>query len=120
LQETEVYLWACDVTNAQQYRAQAANRRMLAAKSELANRRLMHERSAMTWDEMAQSAEDIIERSLINAAAKSSVGHSPVGLRCDETLSGSASDCAPTTPLRVRRTILIAAAFRCRPNAVIG
>lgn len=61
------------MTNAEQYRAQAANQRTLAAKSDLANRRLMHERSATMWDEMAQSAEDTIERSLINAAAKSSV-----------------------------------------------
>jgi hypothetical protein len=59
------------MTNAEQYRAQAAAQRALAAKSDLANRRDMHERSALMWDEMAQSAEDTIERALVNAAAKS-------------------------------------------------
>ena len=30
----------------------------------------MHERSAMSWEAMAEAAEDTIERSLVNAAAK--------------------------------------------------
>ncbi|WBO24068.1 hypothetical protein [Sphingomonas abietis] len=59
------------MTTAEHYRAQAAAQRALAAKSDLANRRAMHERSAAMWDEMAQSAEDTIERTLVNAAAKS-------------------------------------------------
>jgi hypothetical protein len=59
------------MTNADQYRAQAAAQRDLAAKSDLPNRRLLHERSALMWDEMAQAAEDTIERTLVNAAAKS-------------------------------------------------
>jgi len=58
------------MTNAEQYRAQAAAQRTLAAQSDLPNRRLMHEHSAMMWDEMARSAEDTIERTLVNAAAK--------------------------------------------------
>lgn len=62
------------MTNAEQYRAQAAAQRILAAKCDLPNRRLMHERSALMWDEMAQSAEDTIERTLVNAAAKSAKG----------------------------------------------
>jgi hypothetical protein len=59
------------MTNAEQYRAHAVAQRHLAAQSDLPNRRLMHERSAMMWDEMARSAEDMIERTLVNAAAKS-------------------------------------------------
>lgn len=62
------------MTNAEQYRAQAAAQRALAAQSELANRRDMHERSAIMWDEMAQLAEDTIERALVNAAAKAPRG----------------------------------------------
>ncbi|PXA85815.1 hypothetical protein DMC47_36505 [Nostoc sp. 3335mG] len=62
------------MTSAQQFRAQAAAQRALAAASDLPNRRLMLERSAVMWDEMAQSAEDTIERSVINAAAKMSIG----------------------------------------------
>jgi hypothetical protein len=58
------------MTNADQYRAQAAAQRTLAAKTDLPNRRLMHERSALMWDEMAQSAQDNLERTLVNAAAK--------------------------------------------------
>lgn len=58
------------MTNAEQYRAQAAAQRVLAEKSALPNRRAMHERSAMMWDEKAASAEDTIERTLVNAASK--------------------------------------------------
>ncbi len=58
------------MSNAEHYRAQAATQRALAAKSDLANRRLLHERSAMMWDEMAVSAEDTIERAQINAASR--------------------------------------------------
>jgi hypothetical protein len=65
------FLYGQAMTNAEQYRTQAAAQRALAAKSDLPNRRLMHERSAQMWDEMAQSAEDTIERTLVNAAAKS-------------------------------------------------
>jgi len=74
LQDGEVYLYACRMTNAQQYRAQAAAQRALADASDLPNRRQLLERSAVMWDEMAQLAEDTIERSLINAASKASAG----------------------------------------------
>lgn len=67
-------LYGRSMTNAEQYRNQAAAQRTLAAQSDLPNRRHMHERSASMWDEMAQLAEDTIERSLVNAAAKSTRG----------------------------------------------
>ena len=57
------------MSNAEQYCAQAAQR-ALAEKSDLANRRFLHERSAMMWDEMAASAEDTIERAIVNAASR--------------------------------------------------
>ncbi|MBA2934504.1 hypothetical protein HZF05_10385 [Sphingomonas sp. CGMCC 1.13654] len=62
------------MSNAEQYRAQAAAQRALAEKSDLANRRAMHERSAIMWDEMAASAEDTIERALVNAASRAGKG----------------------------------------------
>lgn len=52
------------------YRANAAEQRALAAKSGLANRRAMHERSAETWEAMALSAEQTADRTAVNAAAK--------------------------------------------------
>lgn len=58
------------MSTAEQYRAQAAAQRALAEKSNLANRRILHERSAMMWDEMAASAEDTIERAQVNAASR--------------------------------------------------
>jgi hypothetical protein len=58
------------MTTAQTYRALAAAQRDLAAKTDLHNRRVMHERSALSWDAMAEAAEDTIERSVVNAAAK--------------------------------------------------
>jgi hypothetical protein len=58
------------MSTAQNYRALAAAQREAAAKTDLLNRRIMHERSAMSWEAMAEAAEDTIERSLVNAAAK--------------------------------------------------
>jgi hypothetical protein len=55
---------------AENYRALAAAQRDAAANTDLLNRRIMHERSAMSWEAMAESAEDTIERSIVNAAAK--------------------------------------------------
>jgi hypothetical protein len=52
------------------FRANAVAQRAAAAKSDLPNRRAMHERSALMWDQMAEAAEDTVERSLVNAAAK--------------------------------------------------
>ena len=43
------------------YRANAAAQRAAAEKTDLPNRREMHERSARTWEAMALSAEDTAE-----------------------------------------------------------
>ena len=61
------------MTAAETYRANAAEQLALAAKSELANRRAMHERSAALWIEMAQSAEQTADRTAVNVAAKAAV-----------------------------------------------
>jgi hypothetical protein len=58
------------MTPSESYRANAAAQRAVAETSNLANRRMMHERSAMMWDQMAEAAEDTIGRALVNAAAK--------------------------------------------------
>jgi hypothetical protein len=52
------------------YRNNADAQRAAAAAATLANRREMHERSAMAWDEMAQSLEDTAKLAIVNAAAK--------------------------------------------------
>jgi hypothetical protein len=52
------------------YRANAAAQRAAALKTDLPNRREMHERSARTWDAMADSAEITARRALANEAAK--------------------------------------------------
>ena len=62
--------YALAMSTAQNYRALAAAQREAAAKTDLSNQRIMHERSAMSWEAMAEAAEDTIERSLVNAAAK--------------------------------------------------
>jgi hypothetical protein len=58
------------MTPIETYRANAAAQRAAAQKTNLPNRRAMHERSAMTWDAMADSAEDTAGRALVNEAAK--------------------------------------------------
>jgi hypothetical protein len=52
------------------FRANAARERAAASQETLSNRRAMHERSAMQWDEMAQIVEDHDRRARENAAAK--------------------------------------------------
>ena len=52
------------------YRANAAKERAAAASTNLANRKAMHERSAMTWEAMAASAQDTAEMAAVNHAAK--------------------------------------------------
>lgn len=54
------------------YRQSAAKERLLAAKTDLLNRKAMHERSAAIWDEMALNAEETADRAMVNAAAKAS------------------------------------------------
>ncbi|MES3151777.1 hypothetical protein [Sphingomonas faeni] len=58
------------MTPAETYRANAAAQREAAAKTTLANRREMHERSASTWEAMAEAIEDTAARAVVNAAAK--------------------------------------------------
>ena len=52
------------------YRAHALAERAAAEKTNLINRKAMHERSAQTWEQMAQGAEDTAIRAAINHATK--------------------------------------------------
>ena len=58
------------MTPAETYRANAAAQRDAAEKTTLANRRDMHERSASTWEAMADATEATAARAVVNAAAK--------------------------------------------------
>ncbi len=58
------------MTNIEIYRANAAAQRAAADKTNLPNRREMHERSALTWEAMADSAADTVARASVNEAAK--------------------------------------------------
>jgi hypothetical protein len=58
------------MTPIETYRANAAAEWAAAAKTNLPNRRAMHERSARTWETMALSAEETIGRAMVNQAAK--------------------------------------------------
>ena len=58
------------MTPAETYRLNAAAQRAAAQKTNLPNRRAMHERSAMTWDAMADNAEATAGRARVNAEAK--------------------------------------------------
>jgi hypothetical protein len=60
------------------HRALAAKHRADAAQEPLANRREMHERSAKTFDEMAQNLEDTIGLAKVNALAKARLKLMPV------------------------------------------
>ena len=59
------------MTLSETYRAHAAKERAAAANTTLPNRREMHERSALTWEAMAMSAEDTAGLAAVNDAAKS-------------------------------------------------
>jgi hypothetical protein len=50
--------------------AQAAAQRLMAANTNLPNRREMHERSAASWEAMARSAADTAQRASVNESAK--------------------------------------------------
>ena len=52
------------------FRANAAKERAAASLETLRNRREMHERSAMRWDDMAQSVEEHEQLTITNAAAR--------------------------------------------------
>ena len=58
------------MTPAETYRANAAAQREAAEKTTLANRRDMHERSASTWEAMAEATDDTAARAVVNAASK--------------------------------------------------
>ncbi len=58
------------MTPAETYRANATAQREAAEKTTLANRRAMHERSASTWDAMAEATEETAARAVVNASAK--------------------------------------------------
>ena len=60
------------MTNIELYRANAAAQRLAAEKTNLPNRREMHERSARSWEAMAESAAETMARATINEAAKAS------------------------------------------------
>ena len=59
-----MYRYGHPMTLSETYRAHAAAERAAAAKTNLPNRRAMHERSAMTWEGMAQGVEETAERAL--------------------------------------------------------
>ena len=52
------------------YSANAAAERKAAANTDLPNGRAMHERSAITWEEMAANAEALLVLTQVNLAAK--------------------------------------------------
>ena len=52
------------------YLAHAAKERQAASITTLANRRIMHERSAAVWEEMARNADDTADRARVNLEAK--------------------------------------------------
>jgi hypothetical protein len=54
------------------YRANADAQRAAAEKTNLPNRRAMHERSAETWEAMARAVEETSGRAAVNQAAKAS------------------------------------------------
>jgi hypothetical protein len=58
------------MTPSESYRALAEAQRSAAAQAPLPSRREMHERSAMAWEQMADSARDTAVKAAVNAAAK--------------------------------------------------
>ena len=58
------------MTTSETYRALAETERRAAANTSLPSRREMHERSAIAWEEMADSAEDTATKAAVNAIAK--------------------------------------------------
>ncbi len=62
------------MTNIELFRANASAQRLAAQNTNLPNRRAMHERSAESWEAMAESAADTIARASVNQAAKAAGG----------------------------------------------
>jgi hypothetical protein len=64
------------------YLANAATQRAAAEKSNLPNRREMHERSAVTWETMARAVEETQGRAAVNLAAKAdAIAGTGIGIR---------------------------------------
>ena len=57
-------------TLAETYRSNAQAQWLTAEETSLPSRREMHERSALAWEQMADSAEDTASKASVNAAAK--------------------------------------------------
>lgn len=66
----EVHRYVGSMTLIETYRMNAAKERAAAAKTDLPNRKAMHEQSAFTWEMMAAAAEDTEQRAAVNLAAK--------------------------------------------------
>jgi len=62
------------MTTIETYLANAAAQRAAAEKTNLPNRRKMHERSALTWETMARAAADTQSKAAVNLAAKANAG----------------------------------------------
>ncbi len=62
------------MTTIEIYLANAAAQRAAAEKTNLPNRREMHERSAVTWETMARAVADTQDRAAANLAAKAGGG----------------------------------------------
>lgn len=67
------------MTNIEIYRANAAAQREAAQKTNLPNRRAMHERSAQTWEALAANAADTVARAGVNEAAKAGLAAANAG-----------------------------------------
>jgi hypothetical protein len=67
------------MTPSENFRALAKAERYAATKTALPRQRDMHERSAMAWDQMAESAEDTVAKSITNATARANGSHPPSG-----------------------------------------
>ena len=70
LARSSPFPYGLSMTAADTYRANAAAQRAAAAKTDLPNRRAMHVRSAETWEQMAHSVDETMERTAVNLAAK--------------------------------------------------
>lgn len=76
------------MTPGKMFRANAEAQRLAAAQTSLPSRREMRERSALAWDQMADSAEDTAAKATANAAAKDGGERPQSGSRVDKQTSG--------------------------------
>lgn len=59
------------------FRANADKQRLAASEETLANRREMHERSALMWDAMAERVEANEQLAIVNAKSKAAESAAP-------------------------------------------